>query len=63
MTQILLAIAGVTLPVMAIVLLAIYARQRLRGTCGTLGADGRCGACGRSPGEVEGMRSRGESCP
>jgi hypothetical protein len=63
MTQILLAIAGVTLPVMAIVLLAIYARRRLRGTCGTLGADGRCGACGRSPDEVEDMRSRGESCP
>jgi len=63
--DLLLAVAAFTVPVLVLVGLSLLFRKRLSGTCGTLGPDGRCGACGRGPDEMAQARTaQGDrSCP
>ncbi|MCA8975588.1 MAG: hypothetical protein KDC98_12770 [Planctomycetes bacterium] len=52
MSTFLLPIFVFTIPVLAIVVLAIGGR-RLSGSCGGLSADGSCNRCGRAAGSGE----------
>ncbi|HEU4418253.1 MAG TPA: hypothetical protein VFT55_04900 [Planctomycetota bacterium] len=49
MTTVLLPILVFTIPVLAIVFLALGGR-RLSGSCGAMSPDGSCQRCGRPPG-------------
>ena len=63
--NLLLPILVLTLPVLAIVLLAVYGGRRLSGSCGASGPDGKCGRCGAPGAEVDRLRAQGggSSCP
>jgi len=52
MSSILLPILVITVPVLAIALLAIGGR-RLAGSCGGMNPDGSCSRCGKAAGEPE----------
>jgi hypothetical protein len=51
-TTFLLPILVITVPVLAIALLALGGR-RLSGSCGGMNADGSCQRCGKAAGEPE----------
>lgn len=52
MSTVLLPILVFTVPILAIVFLAIAGR-RLAGSCGAMSADGSCQRCGKTAGEAE----------
>lgn len=52
MSSVLLPVLVFTIPVVAVVFLALSGR-RLSGSCGGLSADGSCNTCGREPGSGE----------
>lgn len=51
-----------TIPVVAVVLLALGGR-RLSGSCGGVGPDGSCGRCGKSAAARVAEGRNGEGCP
>lgn len=51
-----------TVPVLAVVLLALAFGRRLSGSCGGVGADGRCSRCGKPAAEMPARKERRESC-
>jgi hypothetical protein len=51
-TNVLLPILVITVPVLAIVLLAVGGRK-LSGSCGGMNPDGSCQRCGKSAGQPE----------
>lgn len=51
-----------TVPVLAVVLLAVAFGRRLSGSCGGVGPDGRCSRCGRPAAEMPAQEGRPESC-
>jgi hypothetical protein len=66
-SQYLLPILVLTVPVLAIVVLALAFGRRLGGSCGGVGADGRCTRCGK-PGDemptgVSPTAARESTCP
>lgn len=60
MTDFLLPILVFSVPVLAIVFLAM-AGKRLSGSCGGVGPDGNCSRCGKSAAEMPAPGS-GEAC-
>ncbi len=61
MTQFLLPILLFLVPVLAVVLLATKFGRQLKGSCGGVGADGRCTRCGKPAADVP--PARDGSCP
>ncbi|MCA8948322.1 MAG: hypothetical protein KDE27_02400 [Planctomycetes bacterium] len=49
MSSVLLPVLVFTVPILAVVFLALGGR-RLSGSCGGVSADGSCSRCGRAPG-------------
>ncbi|MEQ1634580.1 MAG: hypothetical protein ABL997_19530 [Planctomycetota bacterium] len=60
MSNILLPILVFSLPVLAIVLLALSGRK-LSGSCGGMNKDGSCSRCGKTASAAEG--DHGRACP
>ena len=62
MSDLILPVLVMAVPVLAVVLLAVFFGRRLSGSCGGVGADGSCARCGKPAAEIPGLRERGE-CP
>jgi hypothetical protein len=60
-SEILLPILVFTVPILAIVFLALSGRK-LSGSCGGVGPDGRCARCGKAADAMPGAHDR-QSCP
>ena len=62
MSQFLLPILVLSVPVLAVVVLALAFGRRLSGSCGGVGADGNCARCGRPAVEMPRKTGGTESC-
>jgi len=63
LADLLLSILVFTLPVLAIVGLAIFFNRRLSGSCGGVGPDGACTKCGKRADEMPSRTGDTKSCP
>ena len=62
--NILLPILVLSVPVLAIVLLAVYGGKRLAGSCGAMNPDGKCSRCGAPPADAQRVAAQtGRGCP
>ena len=52
MSDLLLPIVVMAVPVLAIVVLAVVFGRRLQGSCGGVGPDGTCPRCGKTAAEI-----------
>ena len=52
MSDLLLPVVVMAVPVLAIVVLALVFGRRLKGSCGGVGPDGRCPRCGKPAAEM-----------
>ena len=60
MFEFLIPVLALSLPVLVIVALAVFFNRRLSGSCGGVGADGKCSRCGIPAAEMP--NGPGRSC-
>ncbi len=62
MSDLILPVLGMTVPVLVIVCLALLSGRALSGSCGGVGADGKCTRCGKPATEMKKLRTSRSEC-
>ena len=64
MFDLIVPVLGMAIPVLVVVSLAVLFGRKLSGSCGGVGADGKCSRCGKPEAEMPGPATGGgRSCP